>query len=579
MTEYLDLHIATVGASGSGKTVTAKGFAEILLRERRHLAVIDPTGAWWGMRSDASGEGPGFDIPIFGGAHGDVPVTADQGDAVGRIIGDGVSAIVDVSALRTGAEQRRFVRDLCRALRTKPDGNFHLFVDEADEFAAQKPRDDFGFQVGEELIWMAKRGRLAGFVLNLITQRPASIDKEVLTQAQTIIVHQLVAPVDQKPIVEYLRDHADKATLATIKGSLASLNRGERWIYSPRLGLLERGASPLPSTFDSSRTPEPGEAPREPKMLAEIDLGAIREALAPKDEPQNDLPATHIFGESLKSHPEFIAMRKDRDAFERRALAAEAARDSIRDELYAALEWQKMVREVVNRAEMRALPTSAVPAPAREPTPAREEPVAPKPVARAKPVTRDENGMGGLARRFLAEIEARHPVRLSWEQWAALIQRKAKGAQFNNAKAELRASGRINENDAGLMAVEGSGAAPRTRDDVVNAWRAVLPSMARKIFDAALEGGNGSYEDVAARIDRQPVGAQWNAAISQLRTNGLIADEPGRVVLIDLLPGERDGGGDDGLRRDSGARLAAQLAPAAQPGRGRALSRYQPADT
>lgn len=276
-----ETHSAIIGASGAGKTTTARGQAEALLRDGRHVCIIDPTGGWWGLRSNAAGDGPGFDIPIFGGDHGDVTITSDQGDAIGAIIADGVSAIVDLSGLRTGSDQRRFARDLLRRLRGKPNGNFHLVVDEADEFAAQKPRDDYGFQVGEELIWMAKRGRLAGFVLTLITQRPASIDKEVLTQAQTLIVHQLVAPVDQKPIIDYLKDHADAATLKLIKASLASLSRGERWIYSPQAQILERGLSDMPDTFDSSRTPLPGEARVEPKLLAQIDLGAIREALAP----------------------------------------------------------------------------------------------------------------------------------------------------------------------------------------------------------------------------------------------------------------------------------------------------------
>lgn len=525
MTEYLDLHIATVGASGSGKTVTAKGFAETLLRERRHLAVIDPTGAWWGMRSDASGEGPGFDIPIFGGAHGDVPVTADQGEAVGKIIGDGVSAIVDVSALRTGAEQRRFVRDLCRALRTKPDGNFHLFVDEADEFAAQKPRDDFGFQVGEELIWMAKRGRLAGFVLNLITQRPASIDKEVLTQAQTIIVHQLVAPVDQKPIVEYLRDHADKATLATIKGSLASLNRGERWIYSPRLGLLVRGVSPLPSTFDSSRTPEPGEAPREPKMLAQIDLGAIRQALAPKSEPQNDLPATHISGESLKSHPEFIAMRKDRDAFERRALAAEAARDSIRDELYAALEWQKMIRAAVNRTDMPELPPA--PMPAREPSPARAKATEPRPQPLAPPVKGD---LTNSARKMLDVIVQHFPRALPIAHIAKMAGVSMASSQWRTNRQSLFASGLVME-CGGLIDLSEAGQKslpvkqrPDSPDELraywLSAFTPATASMLQVLINA--EGEWLHRDEIADRAGVSRTSSGLSGGLRELRDHGVV---------------------------------------------------------
>lgn len=131
---YLDTHKAIIGTSGAGKTVTAKDEVETLLRDRRHLCILDPTGAWWGLRSNADGDGPGFDIPIFGGDHGDVPIEPDQGEAVGNIIAGGVSAIVDVSNM-DGRDQRRFVLGLMRALRRKPKGN--LPRDAADTIAIE----------------------------------------------------------------------------------------------------------------------------------------------------------------------------------------------------------------------------------------------------------------------------------------------------------------------------------------------------------------------------------------------------------------------------------------------------------
>jgi DNA helicase HerA-like ATPase len=39
-------HIGIVGKTGSGKTTTAKGFAEQLLAAGRRICVIDPTGVW-----------------------------------------------------------------------------------------------------------------------------------------------------------------------------------------------------------------------------------------------------------------------------------------------------------------------------------------------------------------------------------------------------------------------------------------------------------------------------------------------------------------------------------------------------
>jgi len=42
-------HIAILGKTGSGKTTTAKGFAETLLDAGKRVCVIDPTGVWWGL--------------------------------------------------------------------------------------------------------------------------------------------------------------------------------------------------------------------------------------------------------------------------------------------------------------------------------------------------------------------------------------------------------------------------------------------------------------------------------------------------------------------------------------------------
>ena len=151
-----DSHEAIIGASGAGKSTTARVEVEALLDEGRHVCIIDPTGIWHGLRSNAAGDGPGFGIPIFGGDHGDVAVLPEQGEAVGKIIAGGVSAIVDVSGM-DGRQQRRFVLGMMAALRKKPKANIHLVVDEADEFAPQTAPDDIGFELVEQMKWVAKR--------------------------------------------------------------------------------------------------------------------------------------------------------------------------------------------------------------------------------------------------------------------------------------------------------------------------------------------------------------------------------------------------------------------------------------
>lgn len=539
--DLLSTHTAIVGTSGSGKTVTAKGHVENLLADRRHVCIIDPTGAWWGLHSNAVGDGPGFDIPIFGGSHGDVPITVDQGDAIGAIIADGVSAIVDVSSLRTGSDQRRFVRDLLRRLRAKPDGNFHLVVDEADEFAAQKPRDDYGYEAGEELIWMAKRGRLAGFVLMLITQRPASIDKEVLSQAQTLIVHQLVAPVDQKPVLDYLRDNASGEEFRVAKAALASLKRGERYVYSPRFSIFSCDMSPSLATFDSSRTPEPGERAAEPKMLAQIDLGAIRAALAPvkmiPSDPKAAYEAGAAVGELLAEKDCQIAdlrnlnarlmseLEESTAALVRLQSAATRALQALRE--IPASGQRRAGEETADQTEERQAMMSA--APRAKPQRQRKEP---------QGVTAGENEppLNATARRMVEMLEKIAPARVPWGSLAAMIGNKARGGNFNAARKAMRESGLIIEDgDTVRSAKPPQGG--MTRQEALQLWQSVLTNPAPRMI-TALADGPLSREQLGTVLSLTPRGGNFNNGVAQMIRNGVAIDRSGVLHLADPLPGE-----------------------------------------
>ncbi|MCZ4341553.1 hypothetical protein O4H52_08070 [Sphingomonadaceae bacterium G21617-S1] len=290
--QLLDTHKLIVGTSGAGKTTTARAELEQLLDQRRHLVVIDPMDVYWGERSDAAGTGPGYDIPIFGGRHGDVALTAADGAAIARIIAEQrISAIVSIKHLQDDFAQRAFVLAFLRELRLKPQGNFHLVIDEAEEFCPQTPPDDVAFELTRLISWFTKRGRSEGFVLTLITQRPADISKAVVSLCETIVAHRLVSPLDQDAIERYLKRFADRAVRDEVMKSLAGLKTGERWIYSPAADILERGVTPPIATFDSSRTPAAGEILAEPKLLSQVDMTAIaallsRPSAVPKDPRQ-----------------------------------------------------------------------------------------------------------------------------------------------------------------------------------------------------------------------------------------------------------------------------------------------------
>lgn len=64
--KILDQHLVVLGKTGAGKSSALRHMVEHLLNHKKRVCVIDPKGDWWGLKSSASGDGPGFPIIAFG---------------------------------------------------------------------------------------------------------------------------------------------------------------------------------------------------------------------------------------------------------------------------------------------------------------------------------------------------------------------------------------------------------------------------------------------------------------------------------------------------------------------------------
>lgn len=206
----LEAHVAILGKTGSGKTYRAKGYVEDLLREGRRVVILDPTDAWWGLRSNAAGDGPGFPITVFGGSHADVPINEHAGEALGELLGrEPINAIISLDGMGRG-EMHRFAERFLEALYRVNQQPVYLILDEADEFAPQS-----GERGTERLLGatdrIVRRGRKKGFRVWMISQRPAVLNKNVLTQANTLIAMRLPASQDRKAIEAWIKGQADEA--------------------------------------------------------------------------------------------------------------------------------------------------------------------------------------------------------------------------------------------------------------------------------------------------------------------------------------------------------------------------------
>lgn len=277
--------IAMFGIRGSGKTNTAGVMVEELLNHHYPVAVIDPTDAWWGLRAGRDGNSSGgYAVFIFGGSHGDIALQETDGKVIASfLVKEQVPIILSLRHLRKAA-QRRFVTEFCEELYHLKGRDAHrtpltVVIDEAPLFVPQKVLGETARTVGavEDLI---ARGRNAGFGVVLISQRSATLNADVRTQADTIICHRVTAPLDRKAIAAWFEENASTEHLNDILQSLATLKNGEAWAWAPSLSIMSRVHMRLRRTFDSSATPRIGQAIHPPKQLTEIDIEKLKADMA-----------------------------------------------------------------------------------------------------------------------------------------------------------------------------------------------------------------------------------------------------------------------------------------------------------
>jgi hypothetical protein len=150
------------------------------------------------------------------------------------------SCIIDLSQLASRSAERRFMTAFLETIYRKAGGEpFHLVVDEADLFAPQKP------QKGDEVLLghmehIVRRGRVKGFIPWLISQRPAVLNKNVLSQVDGLLAFKLTASQDRDALDAWIEGQADKAQGKAIKDALPTLQIGEGVVWLPGRGILER---------------------------------------------------------------------------------------------------------------------------------------------------------------------------------------------------------------------------------------------------------------------------------------------------------------------------------------------------
>lgn len=281
-----------LGRTGSGKSYFATKLCEEMLDAKAQVVVLDPVGVWWGLRVGADGKSDGYKIPVFGGLRGDVPLEPGGGTLLADLIVDKIiSAVVDLSGFLL-SEQRKFATDFAMQFfhRKKSQRSaVHLFVEESQEFVPQQVRGDVAKMVGayERLL---KLGRNFGIGASLISQRPQSVNKDVLNQTECLFTFQMTGPQERKAVESWV---AEKGLEKDIVGELPKLKVGEAHVWSPQwLRISKTIKVAAKKTADVSATPKPDVKPIDLKQLSQIELEDLSDKMlatierAKKEDPK-----------------------------------------------------------------------------------------------------------------------------------------------------------------------------------------------------------------------------------------------------------------------------------------------------
>jgi hypothetical protein len=533
--------LAILGGTGSGKSYAARGLAERILARGDRAGVIDPTGVWWGLRSD-------FPVVLFGGDHADLPLTEHAGRVVAQAVATSQQSwIIDTSALQTKAAERRFMLDFLDALFGANRAPITLIVDEADRFSPQRMSPETT-RLHERMEEIVRRGRVRGFTPWLITQRPASLNKDVLSQATALICMRMTGAQDRSAIGDVIEGQADKPTAKAIIDAMPRHKVGEGMVWAPMQEILLPVKFPRIKTFDSMSADTAHK--HADRKLPPIDVDSLKEKLASVEaETKANDPAAlkkrirELEAEIAKKAAAGISTDAQHALVEaaRTAGYSEGLKNGLgitEANIHSFEEFGRKIVEIGrDMAEAVARGVASIAAERTKATPTAQTGLTHRPalyVPAPAQATRQPGGPntgGKLAkaeRLILTVLAQRHPERVPVERIAAIAGYAAGGGGFNNALSSLRGKAFIEPGPSplaitrdGLMMLGDYEPLPTGRA-LLSYWMGRVGKAERAILGALSGNGHHDKESIAAEAGYAPDGGGFNNALSRLRTLGLI---------------------------------------------------------
>ena len=207
------------GMRGSGKSWTAGVLMEEFERLGLQFVCFDPL--------DAHGH-----LSTLEGIEKISPKTNESINCtklVNQLKESNSSLIIDISNLTLDAQQE-MIADYCEALIHAKMGKGLLTIfEECQDFVPLQKRNP----ATAPIIRLCKLGRALGYGVCMVTQRPAAITKEALSQASTYIIHNVMQTRDLIAIKDQISYGTDKERIDKLVDGIAFAQSGECIIYSP----------------------------------------------------------------------------------------------------------------------------------------------------------------------------------------------------------------------------------------------------------------------------------------------------------------------------------------------------------
>ncbi|WP_049984919.1 ATP-binding protein [Halobellus rufus] len=230
------------GKSGSGKSNTASVMIENLLSKNFPVLIVDTDGEYYGLKEQFELLHAGADEEC------DIVVSPEHAEKLAHLaLEQNVPIILDVSGYLEDDEAQELLTEVSKRLFAKEKKlkkPFLMLIEECHEYI---PEGGGMTEAGKMLIKIGKRGRKHGLGIVGISQRPADVKKDFITQCDWLVWHRLTWNNDTKVVGRILgSEYAD---------AIEEMDDGEAFLVTDWSDSLRRVKFHKKETFDAGATP------------------------------------------------------------------------------------------------------------------------------------------------------------------------------------------------------------------------------------------------------------------------------------------------------------------------------------